>query len=271
MDQYGKSWETYGEWGRVVEDGNWSPIPRHSDPEEGGDQEGQPPVLDPNAQPMPMSSPDQSTGLDPDAKPMPMPSPDPHEPVPYEDYIPFFPMVKDPATGEWRNAEAGEIPGVGEQQLPPASQTPEAEPPVQPTTPGGDDGDIGGPGVPYEDYIPFWPMTQDPAAGQWRNMTPDEIEGPHSADPGFPQALSNLFAPAAPGPTLDPDLFNPNAPGPTLDPAQLERGNVEPGGVAEPADVTGQILTDPGLTEPSPPEPTTTPGQDHLHDPLNLG
>ena len=123
---------TTGQW-RNAEPGE---IPG---PAEGGD-EGPPPVLDPNAQPMPMPSPDQPTGLDPDAKPMPMPSPEPHEPVPYEDYIPFFPMVKDPATGEWRNAEAGEIPGLGEDQLPPGTQTPEAEPPVQPTPPGDDAG-----------------------------------------------------------------------------------------------------------------------------------
>ena len=34
--------------------------------------------------------------------------------VPYQDYIPFFPMVQDPTTGQWRNAEPGEVPGLGE-------------------------------------------------------------------------------------------------------------------------------------------------------------
>jgi hypothetical protein len=80
-----------------------------------------------------------------------------------------------------------------------------------------------------------------------------------------------VLDPSSPGPTIDPAQLDPGAPGPTIDPAQLERGNVEPGGVAEPADVAGQFLTDPGLTEPSPPGPTTTPGQDHIDDPLNLG
>ena len=50
--------------------------------------------------------------------------------VPYRDFIPFAPMVKDPATGQWRNAEPGEIPGAegGE-----AGQTP---PPVETEDPG---------------------------------------------------------------------------------------------------------------------------------------
>jgi hypothetical protein len=50
---------------------------------------------------------------------------------PYKDYIPTFPMVKDPATGEWRNAQPGEIPGPGEGdagQPPPGTQTPEPTP-----------------------------------------------------------------------------------------------------------------------------------------------
>ena len=266
--------------------------------------------------------------------------------VPYEDYIPFFPQVKDPTTGEWRNAEPGEIPGLGdsdnEAQLPPGSQTPESEPPLQPTPPAGDDG--GGIGIPYQDYIPFFPMVQDPATGEWRNAETGELDGPHSGDsntPGSPQMLSNLLDPSAPGPTLDPNLFNPNVPGPTidprllldpdsagptldpalldlsapgptidpalldpnspgptidpaqldpdlpgptidpnqldpsapgetLDPAQLEHGIVQPSGVEySPAGGANQGFTDPILTEPAHPEPSTL-GHDH-DEPLDLG
>jgi hypothetical protein len=43
--------------------------------------------------------------------------------VPYRDFIPFAPMVKDPSTGQWRNAEPGEIPGAEEGQTPPPGDT----------------------------------------------------------------------------------------------------------------------------------------------------
>lgn len=204
--------------------------------------------------------------------------------VPYQDYIPFYPMVQDPATGEWRNAEPGEIPGVEE-----------AAP-----APGDDVAGIPGLGVPYQDFIPFFPMVQDSTTGEWRNAEPDEIPGPEGSEPnalGSPQMLSNLFDPNAAGPTLDTDLFNPNtpgvtldprllldstfdpavldpsAPGPTLDPVQLEQGIVQPSSVAEPlASVTDQGFTDLGLTEePAHPEPSTPGHHDHHDDPLHLG
>ena len=49
--------------------------------------------------------------------------------VPYRDFIPTFPMVKDPTSGQWRNAEPGEIP------QPPVEQPPSAEQPAQPAPP----------------------------------------------------------------------------------------------------------------------------------------
>ncbi len=180
--------------------------------------------------------------------------------VPYQDYIPFFPMIQDPITGEWRNAQPGEIPGLGEggaeEPVPPGTQTPEAEPPVQPTTPGDGEGGSVGMGVPYQDYIPFFPMVQDPATGEWRNMEPEEIEGPQSSGPSAPQMLSNLFDPNAEGPTLVPSLFNPNASGPTLDPRLL----------LDPDSPVPSI--DPALLDPSAPGPTIDPA---LLDPNSPG
>jgi hypothetical protein len=193
--------------------------------------------------------------------------------VPYEDYIPFFPMVKDPATGQWRNAEEGEIPGLGDDPLPPASQTPEAEPPVQPTTPGDGEGSVPSMGVPYQDYIPFFPMVQDPTTGEWRNAQPGELDGPHSGDsntPGSPQMLSNLLDPSAPGPTLDPNLFNPNVPGPTLDPRLLLDPD-SPGPTLDPTllDLSAPGPTvDPALLDPNEPGPTLDP---NLLDPSAPG
>src|SRR5215210_2033780 len=95
--------------------------------------------------------------------------------------------------------------------------------PSSPAPEGG--GGAAGIGVPYQDYIPFFPMLQDPATGEWRNAEPGEIPGSEGSEPadasGSPQALSHLFDPSTPGPTVDADLFNPNAPGPTLDPRLL--------------------------------------------------
>ncbi|MDP8900101.1 MAG: hypothetical protein M3N33_02935, partial [Actinomycetota bacterium] len=56
--------------------------------------------------------------------------------VPYQDFIPFYPMVKDPATGQWRNAEPGEIPGAGGDQPQPGTQTPEPQAPPPEPQPG---------------------------------------------------------------------------------------------------------------------------------------
>src|SRR5215210_920304 len=95
--------------------------------------------------------------------------------------------------------------------------------PSSPAPEGG--GGAAGIGVPYQDYIPFFPMLQDPATGEWRNAEPGEMPGSEGSEPadasGSPQALSHLFDPSTPGPTVDADLFNPNAPGPTLDPRLL--------------------------------------------------
>ena len=221
---------------------------------EGGIPAGPPPVLDPNAQPMPMPSPDQPTGLDPDA------------PVPYEDYIPFFPMVKDPATGEWRNAQEGEIPGLGEDQVPPGTQTPEAEPPAQPTPPGDDAGGGGfeGMGQRHVEVMPA--LFEDPTTGEWRVMVQDPTTGewrpPQPAESPDPNILPDLFDPSAPGPTLDSDLLDPSAPGPTLYPALLDPYSPGPTVDADLLDPTAPGPTlDPALLDPNSPGPTVHPNQ----------
>jgi hypothetical protein len=180
------------------------------------------------------------------------------------------------------------------------------------------EGGAAGIGVPYQDYIPFFPMVQDPTTGQWRDGEPDEMLGPEGSEPNAPaspQMLSHLFDSMAPGPTLDPDLFDPNAPGPTLDPrllldsdssgptidpalldasaprptidpalldpqsqrptldpALLKQGLAQPSGFAKPmANATGHGFGDPRLTEePAQPEPSTPRHDDH-GDPLGLG
>jgi hypothetical protein len=204
--------------------------------------------------------------LDPNAQPMPMPSPAPHEPIPYEDYIPFFPMVKDPATGEWRNAEEGEIPGLGEDQLPPGTQTPEAEPPVQPT-PGDDAGGGGFGGIGGQRYVDVMPaMVQDPITGEWRVMVQDPTTGewrpPQPAESPDPNILPDLLDPSAPGPTLDSDLLDPSAPGPTLYPALLDPYSPGPTVDADLLDPNSPGLTlDPALLDPNSPGPTVHPNQ----------
>jgi hypothetical protein len=234
--------------------------------------------FDPNAPPLYESDPRPPDGFDPnEVGGVPPPPGDeggiPGIGVPYQDYIPFWPMVQDPTTGEWRNAEPGEIPGVeggDEAQLPPGSQTPESEPPLQPTPPGDDGGGIG---IPYQDYIPFWPMVQDPTTGEWRNAEPGELEGSQSGDPstpGSPQMLSNLFDLSTPGPTLDPNLFNPSVPGPTLDP-RVVLDSDSPGPNIDPAlldPLAPGPTIDPALLDPNEPGPTVDPS---LLDPLAPG
>jgi len=186
--------------------------------------------------------------------------------VPYQDFIPSIPMVQDPITGQWRNAQPGEIPGVeggGEDQLPPVTQTPDSEPPVQPSPPG----------------------------------------DPMDTHPLFEQ---DLFNPDAPGPTISKDLFDSTAPGETLDtglisdlarnPQIAEKVNddpdmaaalardpgmidqlkqdaplseEEPSSVTEPAGVTDQGFTHPSHTEQLSPEPSM-PEQDHLDDHVSM-
>jgi hypothetical protein len=158
-------------------------------------------------------------------------------------------MVQDPTTGEWRNAQPGEIPGA-EDPLPPGTQTPEAEPPVQPPTPP--------PGDPLS------------------------TEDLFNADAPGPTISRDLFDPTAPGETLDTGLIPDLAQNPQLaekvndDPdmaAMLARnpGMIEqlkqdaPLSEGEPSGVTDQGFTYPSLTEPPSPEPST-PEQDHLDD-----
>jgi len=130
--------------------------------------------------------------------------------------------------------------------------------PSSPAPEGG--GGAAGIGVPYQDYIPFFPMLQDPATGEWRNAEPGEMPGSEGSEPadasGSPQALSHLFDPSAPGPTVDANLFNPNAPGPTLDPRLLLD-----------SDSSGPTI-DPALLDLSAPGPTIDPA---LLDPYSPG
>lgn len=131
-------------------------------------------------------------------------------------------MVQDPTTGEWRNAEPGEIPE-------PQSEDPNV------------------PGPPHVLSNLLVPNSPGPT------LDPDLLD-PNS--PG-PSVTPNLLDPSAPGETIDPALLAPMAPGHTLEAAQVEYGVVEPSlGVAEPTDVTDHHgFTDPSLTEPASPEP----------------
>jgi hypothetical protein len=269
--------------------------PEDGEPTEGGDQQGQPPIIDPNAQPVPMPSfPGGEEGEE--------------GPPPYGQ----FPMGKDPNTGQWvpgtidpdtgefHPFESGADEG-GEGDQPPILD-PNAQPmpmpsPDQFTT-------LEARLVPPDSpaLIPGSPE-YDPKASPLGpdNVTIDpDLLDPAAPGPTLDPALFDLSAPGptldpalldlnAPGPTLDPALLDPNAPGPTLDaalldpaapgptidPAQLERGNVEPGsssggGAEQPAEVTAQGFTDPILPETAHPEPSTAPGQD-LDDPSALG
>ena len=113
----------------------------------------------------------------------------------------------------------------------------------------GGEGGTAGTGVPYQDYIPFYPMVQDTTTGQWRNAEPGEFSGPEGSEstaPGSPHMLSHLSDPSTPGPTLDPALFDHNAPGPTLDPALFDHNAPGP-------------TIDPSLLDPAAPGPTLNP------------
>jgi hypothetical protein len=125
------------------------------------------------------------------------------------------------------------------------------------------EGGAAGIGVPYQDYIPFFPMVQDPATGQWRDGESDEMLGPEGSEPNAPaspQMLSHLLDSTAPGTILDPELFDPNAPGPTLDPRLLLD-----------SDSSGPTI-DPALLDASAPRPTPWPTIDPaLLDPHSPG
>jgi hypothetical protein len=116
--------------------------------------------------------------------------------VPYKDYIPFLPMVKDPATGEWRNAEPAEIPEPPVEQSPsaeqPAPPPPEQQPPVAehqpapPPPPPHDGPATGGEGLPdgNADGIPGEYGDGPDLDG---NGVPDEIGiNPDGLQPGYP-------------------------------------------------------------------------------------
>jgi hypothetical protein len=136
--------------------------------------------------------------------------------------LPLPDAVEEPAPAPGiqgvENIAKGHLPGLVEEE-PPVGQQPEAEPPVQPTPPAeppveqspspeppvqpnppaeppveqsptpnppavpGGEGGIPGMGVPYQDFIPLYPMVQDPATGEWRNAQPGEIPKPEPLPP----------------------------------------------------------------------------------------
>jgi hypothetical protein len=210
--------------------------------------------------------------------------------VPYQDYIPFYPMVQDPATGEWRNAEPGEIPGVGEGEegQPPATDEP-VGPAPSPTSDFADGAIAGNGGTATADAsggIPIDGGTVTDASG-----IPISAEGgtaiadagggiPISAEGGTAIADAGggaigvgdtyagltldpaLFDASAPGPTLDPALFDASASGPTLDPALFDPNAAGP--TIDPslldASAPGETI-DPALLDPLSPGPTVDPVQ----------
>ncbi len=219
-------------------------------------------------------------------------SKDPNSPAPTTDPIP------SPGPSLFGAAPAATPPsgdaGGGPQEAPPA---PEPQPTGQPEdlpadAPGGeagvpqpvDDGggSIPGVGVPYEDYIPFYPMEQDPATGEWRNAEPEEIPGVGEAaaapppaggseasgwpemDPQGDEYAIPQIEPAdpylQPPPPVDESLTT-EAGWPSFDPSQQqeEAGWAEPGAATEePAGYEAYhqggfedpALTDPALAEP---------------------
>ena len=198
--------------------------------------------------------------------------------VPYEDFIPFIPMVKDPATGQWRNAyesEGGYTPDpdpnpeeVGRGDIIPEYRTLpwlEGDGEEGEQTPPGDGDGVRLPGMegPFVDVMPV--MVQDPTTGEWLVKVTDpatgELRSPEPGEQSPNPNLSDLFDPTAPGPTLAPDLFNPNSPGPTLDPRLLLDPD-SPGPTIDPAllDLTEPEPTiDPALLDPNSPGPTVDP------------
>jgi hypothetical protein len=156
--------------------------------------------------------------------------------VPYEDYIPFYPMEQDPATGEWRNAEPPEIPA---------------------TEAGGDEVPTTLPAYPGEEAAAAPPPAGEAEAGGW----PEEgTQGDEYAIPEIEPADPYQ----QPQPPVDESLTTEPA-WPTLDPSQQQgeaAGLAQPGGATEePAGYEAYhqgfedpTLTDPGLAEPGVPD-----------------
>jgi hypothetical protein len=217
--------------------------------------------------------------------------------VPYRDFIPQIPMVQDPATAEWRNAEPGEIDKgqSGDPNTPPEYGSQEVSPlqfgntaNLQTAGEGGDEGppppaSPGGEGE--EEYSPqeVPPLqfgntanlesAQDPL--QFGNTANLEF-GPGTETEFTPAVQQSAAASAAgdlPDPepiqTLDPALFDPSAPGPTLDPSLFDPA--APGPTLDPAllDPTAPGATlDPALLDPTAPGETIDPA---LLDPMAHG
>jgi hypothetical protein len=210
---------------------------------------------------------------------------------PYVDFIPTFPMVKDPATGEWRNAQPEEIPKpvnlpeTGEvdqsfevtgadNQIPPGLEDEVAA--LEKTRPG----EVITIDLPVDQNQPADPGLPKFARDDQGQPPPgDSSEPPPPApDPETVQALDpNLLDPLAPGPTLDtglvgriegnPDLVNAVNQDSSVaealeqDPTylyQIEQhlGLAEQWSNDDPS-FTDPSFTDPGLTEQPLPDPST--------------
>ena len=155
--------------------------------------------------------------------------------VPYQDFIPSIPMVQDPTTGEWRNAEPGEIPGA---------EGGEADPnaPLQFGNTSNFQ-NVPEPNAPLEDRSQEVPPLQ---FGNTGNLQPSQE---------FEEAIlfeEDLFNPEAPGPTLSTDLFDPTAPGPTLDTGlipELEHSPQVVEALNQDPDLAATLARDPGMIE----------------------
>ncbi len=200
--------------------------------------------------------------------------------IPYRDYIPFAPMVEDPSTGEWRNAEPGEIPGAeggDEGQLPTPTggegeeeyQTQEV-PPLQfgntgnvqpagefPTPSAGGEGEEA-----YQTQEA--PPLQFGNTGNLQNAGELQFDPENEAGADYQSQETAALQFGQTGNLQNASEFEdsdsvaePESEPPVPDPEPL----VQPTKLAE---VTDQGFTDPSLTEPSP----TEPGHD---DPLDLG
>jgi hypothetical protein len=181
---------------------------------------------------------------------------------PYVDFIPTSPMVKDPATGEWRNAQPGELPK-------PEQQPPNEDQNFKPT--GGPDNQIP-PG--YEDEVAAIeaaggvPTFTEPVK-QPEDQPGGRLDPNAPADPGLPKFArddlgqpppgdSSEPPPPAPDPEtvqaldpnlLDPNLLDPIAPGPTLDYGLVERIEQSPG-------LVEAVNQDPAVAEALEQDPT---------------
>jgi hypothetical protein len=260
----------YGQFPMIKDPATGEWVPATYDPEtgefrpmEGGDQQGQPPPIDPNAQPMPMPSPDQFTTLEgrlvPPDSPVLIPGSPEYDPkaVPIgPDNVvikqPQAPTDRDPSGGAEPGGVVGPLPGP----LPPDDLAGTTPPPPSPLD------DV----VPAE-YPEVAEIPQEPPVEGFPQPFLPQPE------PGVPTLEPRFSDEAEPGPTFPPGLIERIEENPELanavnqnpdlaaaleqEPTQVDQieqdlGLAQPSGVPEPAGVT-----DPALAEPPPPEPPT--------------